>query len=95
MVSGKEGDEIVRRDHQVAVEEPFEAAADRIAMDGADDRLVAAHQEAGDLLDRRHVADDGRLTFGLQVELPEIVARAEGAPDGFGATHRAIGGLPR
>ena len=48
---GEERDEIVGGDHHVAVAQPFEAAADRIAMDRADDHLVGEHHRPGDRLD--------------------------------------------
>ena len=62
-------------DGEVAVDHPFEPAADGPAADRADHRRVAQHHRAGDVLDAFDIGPGRRLTAGLGAELLQIVAR--------------------
>ena len=76
---GKEEARAFGRDREVAVDDPFEAAADGPAADCADDGRVAEHHRAGDVLDALDIGRGAGLVGDLLVEILQVVAGAEGA----------------
>ena len=88
--SGKNPVALGGPDREVAVDGPFEPAADGPAVDRADHRLRSEHDRLGDLLDR---ADQG-AGLGLARWLGVLFAVVSGAecPSGAGEDDGVVAG---